>query len=107
MERYNKNNQRPAGLQQLQAQQPPCLDVEVDAFQDKKTRKRKKDFAQDDRLGDSSSVWSMTTRWVGPASVIQPNLQLSLCCVYVLCMVITYSRVGINRVRLPILLMVS
>ena len=75
----HKNNQRPAGLQQ------PRLAVKADAFQDKKTRESKEGFAPEGKLRDISPVrvhddhmgWaSFGDTWVGPASVIHPNLQL-------------------------------
>ena len=47
-------NQRCAGLQQLQAQQPR-LAVKADVLEDKKTRKSRGDFAPDGRLEDISS----------------------------------------------------
>ena len=45
------NNQRPAGVQQLRAQQPR-LTVKEDTPGDKKTRESRKGFAPDGRLGD-------------------------------------------------------
>ena len=48
------NNQRRAGLQQLQTQQPG-LAVKANAFEGKKTRESRKGFAPDGRLGD---IWS-------------------------------------------------
>ena len=48
------NNQRPARLQQLQAQQSR-LAVRADAFEDKKTCKSRQDFTPDGRWGDISS----------------------------------------------------
>ena len=48
-------NQRRAGLQQLQAQQPR-LAVKGDVLEDQKTRKSREGFGPDGRLGDISSV---------------------------------------------------
>ena len=48
------NNQRRAGLQQLQAQQPR-LTVKADVLEDAKTRESREDFAPDGRLRDISS----------------------------------------------------
>ena len=45
------NNQRPAGLQQPQAQQQR-LAVKADAFKDKKTRESREDFARNGRFKD-------------------------------------------------------
>ena len=47
-------NQRRAGLQQIQAQQPRLV-VKADVLEDKKTRESREDFAPDGRLGDISS----------------------------------------------------
>ena len=48
------NNQRRAGLQQLQVQQPRFV-VKADVLEDTKTRESRDDFAPDGRLGDISS----------------------------------------------------
>ena len=55
MEKEKKNHQRPAGLQQLQAQWPR-LAVKKNAFSRQKTNVSKKGLAPDERLGDISSV---------------------------------------------------
>ena len=55
MVKYIRNtNQRRAGLQQLQAQQPR-LAVKTDVLDDKETSESREDFAPDGRLGDISS----------------------------------------------------
>ena len=47
-------NQRRAGLQQLQTQQPRLV-VKANVLEDKKTRESREDFAPDGRLKDISS----------------------------------------------------
>ena len=54
MKEIRNNDQRRAGLQQLQTQQPRFT-VKADDLEDKRTRKIRKDFALDGRLGDISS----------------------------------------------------
>ena len=58
----------------------------------------------DIRRGDIGKLtYSITVRYVCPVCMYDHHIYV---CMYV-CMVITYSRVWINRVRLPILLVVS
>ena len=56
-------------------------------------------------LGLVLKCWFVSRRCASYLSV--SALERLRVCMYILCMIITYSRVWINRVRLPILLVVS